>query len=257
MSLPTAPETRDFTVSIIVPAYNEEKYIRTTLQSLTELQKIATVPVEIIVCDNGSTDNTTAIIAEFPNVILTHENNLRGANAARQGAFKQSTGTIIAAVDADCIPDHQWVTNALHYFTNPQVISVAGIYVYENTFWLAPVINWLQTSLVYVFHFVAHNIFHGGGVMIGGNAWYRREALEKIGGFETSIPFWGDDAHTAKMLAPHGKMIYTPNVRVLSSSRRFTINGPLKTQMHYLLNYLWITVTGKPYTKSIDDDVVR
>lgn len=258
MSLPTAPETRDFSVSIIIPAYNEEKEIRKTLESLTHLQKKSDIPVEIVVCDNNSTDNTISIIKEFPNTKLVIEDKLRGANAARQGAFSASTGTIIAALDADCIPEPDWMNNALNYFkSDPRVISVAGIYIYENTFWLASTINWLQISLVHVFHFIAHTIFRKGGVMIGGNAWYRREVLEKIGGFETSIPFWGDDAHTAKMLAPHGKMIYAPDVRVLSSSRRFVTNGPMKTQLMYLLNYFSIAITGKPYTKSIDDDVVR
>lgn len=257
MSSQNTEYARDYSVSIIIPAYNEEKYIRKSLASLIELQKTSTVPVEIIACDNGSTDNTVSVIQEFPSVILQHENNLRGANAARQGAFRVATGNIIVAMDADCIPQEHWLSNALEYFKDPRVISVAGIYIYENTFWLASIYNLLQTTLIRLVHFISHNIFRQGGVMIGGNAWYRREVLEKIGGFEVSIPFWGDDAHTAHMLSKYGKMIYAPDVRVTASSRRFTTNGPLKTQGLYILNYIWIIFTGKPYTKTLDEDVVR
>jgi cellulose synthase/poly-beta-1,6-N-acetylglucosamine synthase-like glycosyltransferase len=244
-------------VSIVIPAYNEEKYIRKSLAALTELQQTSPIPVEIIVCDNGSTDNTVAAIQEFPNVILQYENVIRGANAARQGAFKAATGNFIAAMDADCAPEKNWIPNALHYFNNPRVVSVAGVYIYESNFWFAPIINYTYQGLLSFVHYIAHNMFKKGGIMLGGNAFYRRDALEKIGGFATDIPFWGDDAHTADQLAKLGKIVYALDVAVVTSSRRFTGQGTLKTLWLYIMNWIWIVFTKKPFSKTIDSDVIR
>lgn len=245
------------TISVIIPAYNEEKYIRPSLASLVELQNKSSIPLEIVVCDNGSTDSTPQIVSEFPTVKLVYETNLRGANAARQKAFQESTGAFVAAMDADCIPEQNWIENALAYFENPKVVSVAGVYTYENTFKGAEMINSLQRTLLAFVHMILHRVFGKGGIMVGGNAWYRRSALESIGGFETSIPFWGDDAHTASKLAKLGRLVFAPNVRVITSSRRFTTLGPWKAQWLYTANYISIVLRGKPYSKTVDEDVIR
>ena len=88
-------------VSVIIPAYNAEKFIERTLQSvLTQTYK----HIEVLVVDDGSQDSTAAIVASVaqtdPRVTLLQQPN-SGVAAARNLAITRSTGEFIAPIDAD------------------------------------------------------------------------------------------------------------------------------------------------------------
>jgi cellulose synthase/poly-beta-1,6-N-acetylglucosamine synthase-like glycosyltransferase len=76
-------------VSVIIPAYNEEKYIT---KALTAVSNLKTKPFEVIVVDNGSTDKTVELVKKFPNVRLISFTKIKGPNAARQAGFLASKG---------------------------------------------------------------------------------------------------------------------------------------------------------------------
>ena len=91
----------DKLISILIPVYNEEKIIAECLTALTIIKQKSVYPIEIIVCDNGSTDRTFEIVKQFePNVLLVREER-RGTSIARQTAFEYSQGALIACIDAD------------------------------------------------------------------------------------------------------------------------------------------------------------
>lgn len=95
------------TVSAIVPAYNSSATIRETLRSIYD----QTYPhiIEVIVVDDGSTDDTPAIIArEFPDVILIRQENAGGAAARNTGA-RAATGAYLALLDHD----DQWLPHKI------------------------------------------------------------------------------------------------------------------------------------------------
>lgn len=89
-------------VSVLVPAFNAEKYIEATLENL-----VAEVVGcgDVIVCDDGSTDKTTAIVEkyqrDFPGIVSLVRQNNRGPGSARNAAFKNSLGKWIVFFDAD------------------------------------------------------------------------------------------------------------------------------------------------------------
>ena len=91
----------DYTVSVIVPAYNAERYIRTTMDSLVN-QTLN--DMEIIVVDDGSTDKTGKILdiyaEKFPNVTVVHQECISQANAMNRG-IRMAKGEYIAECDAD------------------------------------------------------------------------------------------------------------------------------------------------------------
>ena len=127
---------RDFSyrpyVSIIVAARNEEENIEGCLTSLLQLDYPQDMH-EIIVDDDGSTDNTAAIVRsyeqKFSHVKLIRaeagHSNLRGkANALAQGV-QRSTGEVLMFTDADCTVPSGWVTETVSYYTDG-VGAVAG-----------------------------------------------------------------------------------------------------------------------------------
>jgi glycosyltransferase involved in cell wall biosynthesis len=84
-------------VSVIMSAYNAESFIRKSIQSVLE----QTYPsVELIVCDDGSTDRTREIIKTFPAVRYIYQDN-QGQGAGRNNAVGHATGEYLAFIDAD------------------------------------------------------------------------------------------------------------------------------------------------------------
>src|SRR3990167_3170408 len=91
-------------ISIVIPAYNEEKYLPHTLQSI---QKLLRKPDEIIVIDGESTDQTGAIAKQFGAKVIRIPKTTIGA--ARQAGLVAATGEIVATTDADTIVPTLWL----------------------------------------------------------------------------------------------------------------------------------------------------
>lgn len=101
-------------VSIIIPAYNEEATIGRCLAAAIA----QTVPaLEIIVVDNMSTDNTSAIVtrfaAEYPGrgIRLLHQDSVQGLVPTRNLGFRAALGDILGRIDADSVVDPMWVAS--------------------------------------------------------------------------------------------------------------------------------------------------
>ncbi|MEM7167639.1 MAG: glycosyltransferase family A protein [Planctomycetota bacterium] len=88
-------------ISILLPVYNGQQYLR---ESLASLSAQTLPPAEIVVIDDGSTDQSAAIAADFPGVTLIQQANA-GAAAARNAGLTAATGNLIACLDADDLAD--------------------------------------------------------------------------------------------------------------------------------------------------------
>ena len=110
-------------ISIVVPAYNAEAHIRECLDSLLVLD-YPKDRLEILIVDNGSTDQTLSIIKTYPVGWLIEEK--RGAAAARNAALRLARGEIIAFTDADCVVDVNWAKEIALTFQDPQVDAAMG-----------------------------------------------------------------------------------------------------------------------------------
>jgi len=89
------------TLSIIIPAYNEEKTIKQLISLVKSVKLINNVKKEIIVVDDGSKDNTRNILKKIPNIKLIFHKKNGGKGAAVKTGIKHSTGDIIVIQDAD------------------------------------------------------------------------------------------------------------------------------------------------------------
>lgn len=103
-------------VSVIVPVYNDPIGISTLFSCLAN-QTYPSNFFEVIVCDNGSSDNTREIVIEnlhkIRNLSLVVEKDTQSSYAARNKAIKNSSGEIIAFTDSDCLPSPSWIENGV------------------------------------------------------------------------------------------------------------------------------------------------
>ncbi|MDD5255659.1 MAG: glycosyltransferase family 2 protein, partial [Candidatus Omnitrophica bacterium] len=109
-------------VSLYIPCFNTAE----TLPFCLEAALRQTVrPKDILVVDDGSTDETSQVASRYPVRVIRHPRNL-GLSAARNTAFKDLDAEYIAAVDSDCIVQPQWLENLMKRFQGPAVAGAGG-----------------------------------------------------------------------------------------------------------------------------------
>jgi peptidoglycan-N-acetylglucosamine deacetylase len=113
-------------VSIIIPAYNEEKSIERTIESIIK-SDYPKSKFEIIIVDNNSRDKTVQIIKKMQekyNGLKFYHEKKQGKGSALNLGIKKARGDIIFSMDADTFVDTQSVKEMTRYFKNPEVMSV-------------------------------------------------------------------------------------------------------------------------------------
>lgn len=98
-------------VSVVIPAYNEEKLLGRCLESL---KNQVVQPYEVIVVDNNSSDATSAIAKGYGASVVSEKR--QGIAWARDAGFSKATGDIIARLDADCIAPPEWIRVITDYY---------------------------------------------------------------------------------------------------------------------------------------------
>lgn len=111
-------------VTIIIPAYNEEKSIGKTIKSITA-SEYPTGKLEILVVDDGSKDRTLEIAKKYKSkIVKIYTKSNGGKGTALNYAIKKATGEIIFTMDADTFVSPHSVREMTRYFKNPKVMSV-------------------------------------------------------------------------------------------------------------------------------------
>lgn len=198
-------------VSIVIPAYNEEKYIGRTLESVKQLETNE-VDMEILVIDGGSTDQTARIARKLGAKVFTISHGSIGF--ARQQGILHSKGDIVAFTDADTIVPSDWLKKHIAALSADSTVCSYGTYrVDRGTFPYFQITNYLQPLIVSMAY--RFGIFLAGGQNI---ACKRKEALT-IGGFDKTLELL-EDADFVKRMSRVGKVICLTNCIVLSSGRR-------------------------------------
>ena len=230
-------------ISFIIPCYNEEAHIKDCIRSIRK--HVWYIPYEIIVVDNNCTDKT-AEIAESEQAFVIKEPR-KGVVFARQAGYEAARGFLIANIDADSKITENWIWEALSRISNDHTVAVTGPLEYEGaSFGLRTL-----TKFYYILAKVSND--YVGVFLQGGNAMIKKSALDKVGGYDLNIAFYGEDTMTAKRIQHLGKIEFNMYMVTTTSPRRLEEQGIISTTWMYLTNYFSVTFKNKSTTNDYKD----
>lgn len=194
-------------VSIVIPCFNEEKYIGQCIDSIRNQHYDS--GFEVIAVDNSSTDDTVRIIID-KGAILENAKK-RGPAAAKNKGIEKAKGDIIVFIDADCVAHPDWLKRIVEPFQNLTTGCVAGEIIPNDP---KTMIEKFLCSKKHLFQSV--NISHPFLPFAAtANAAYKREIFEKNGFFDENL-FIGEDADMSwrMQLFTNYKLTYIPDATV-------------------------------------------
>jgi len=241
-------------LSIIIPAYNEEKYIGRCLKSVSALKMPPGENYEVIVVNNASTDKTSEITKKIlPSAKLINEPK-KGLTIAYNRGAREAQGEILVFVDADMILPRDHLEKISKEFKKDQkLVALSGPYVYKD----AGKFCELLLRFVYLFlampaEIILNRFLNLGASIASGNSAARKEAFEKINGFNEEI-FYGLEPEFALRIRKMGKVRFKHYMAAEASARRFKAEGLFKMLGKYIINIIWPWVFKKPLTKNYID----
>jgi len=222
-------------ISAIVCAYNEAEFLPACLHSLFSQTR---PPDEVIVVNNASSDTTAAVAASIPGVRVVDE-PVKGLVVAREAGRRQSTGHVLAYVDADCRAPLQWLERIERRFEHhPAVVAVTGPYrFYDWDFAGRLLLRAYDAIVAPPTHILVHYFIGAGAILYGGNFAVRRDALDRIGGFDRTIEFHGEDTNLGRRLTPLGSIHVARECWLWTSARRYRALGKRKVFSLYVRNF--------------------
>lgn len=233
-------------VSLVVCAYNEEKYIGSCLESA--IAHSHGMLAEILVVDNASTDSTREVAERYPLVRVVSETS-KGLTKARQKGLLEARGDIVLYIDADTELSADWIPKMIKkYQSDERTVCVSGIYRYKEAAVATNIGVWMYWHI-----FAAVTYLFTRYMVVGGNFAVKKKAMLQIGGFDQTIEFYGEDTDIARRLHTVGKVVFSTRMNVLTSPRRLSEEGIIKTGWIYAKNFFSIVVKGKPATADYID----
>jgi glycosyltransferase involved in cell wall biosynthesis len=222
-------------ISVIVCAHNEAQYLPACLHSLLAQTR---PPDEILVIDNASTDQTATVAWQVPGVRVVDEPR-KGLPRARETGRRHATGDVLAYLDADCRAPLMWVERVERRFRgDPSLLALSGPYrFYDWDWWGRLLIGAYDLTVAPATQLLVKHVLRIGTIFYGGNFAVRREALELIGGFDTTIEFHGEDTNLGRRLFRLGKVALVRDCVLYTSARRYRAMGKGAVFRLYVRNF--------------------
>ena len=207
-------------ISIVIPVYNAEKTIKRTLEAI---YKNSFKDFEVIIVNDGSTDNSVEIIKKYP-VKIFHQKNL-GVSEARNAGVKNSNSDLILFVDSDVILPKKTLGKVYETFKNNKINILQGIPDSESYY--RDMISDYEN--LYLHHHFSKqnntlNSFYTGFTVI------RKSLFEKFGGFNKNIHIL-EDGELGQRLLNAGNAIYLDKSIKFLHLRHFSFHEYMKRQI--------------------------
>jgi len=218
---PEEPVLPDRTVDVLVPTYNEDvETLRTTLLACVQMD----YPHRTYLCDDGGTDARIndpdkgpaarkrqellrALCAEVGAVYMTRPGNEHAKAGNMNSVLKQTDGEFIVILDADHVPDRDFLTRLIGYFRDDRLAYVQTPHAFYNFDSFQAQYNpvrstyWEEGQLFYDLIQPGRNHWNAA-IFAGSAAMFRRQALVEIGGF--AVETITEDLHTGLRLHARG-----------------------------------------------------
>jgi peptidoglycan/xylan/chitin deacetylase (PgdA/CDA1 family)/glycosyltransferase involved in cell wall biosynthesis len=248
--LPTARSKGLPFVSVVIPAYNEEDYLLSCLESIKKQDYAG--KYEVIVVDNASTD-TTAQIALGWGAKVVYESK-RSPACARQKGAEVATAELIAFIDADTqAPTHWLSTIVSRFIRKPEMIAVSGPYAYCDAGKFTKITSYIGNFFSIITDQLFRKVFNKGGAIWGCNFAVRRSAFWKVGGFDTNIKFYGEEYELSLKLKSAGKGGIMPRLFVLTSARRLKRIGVVNQYWNWMVDYFTVLFWYTPLPEKLEN----
>jgi glycosyltransferase involved in cell wall biosynthesis len=191
-------------ISVIVPVHNGMPWLEDQLRALTEQE--CPVPWEVVVADNGSTDQSTSVVREWarrsPVLRLVDASEVRGPGAARNAGVREARGDLLAFCDADDVVHPGWLSAHVSALAGADIS--AGVFDFWSLNGLSPPDppSYAPPPAMGLFDFLP-----AAG---SGNVALRRRTFEELGGFAEDLMTGEDfDLSWRAQLAGH-RFVLTP-----------------------------------------------
>jgi GT2 family glycosyltransferase len=216
-------------ITIYVPCFNAEAWLARVLSGVME-QTLR--PAEVIVVDDGSRDQSVEIAGRFGVKLIRQERN-RGLAAARNAAMRAAQSELVAAVDADVVPERDWLERLARHFENTKVALAGGKLVEAVDRRLAD--RWRAVHLRQ----------HWGDAAVenppwvfGANALARRSAVLEAGGYDERLRTNGEDSNLSMRLRERGWTTFYEPAALCRHLREDTVESALTTFWRYRRDFL-------------------
>lgn len=180
----------EYGISVIVPTYNEEKYIGRCITSILAELKNIHIPNEVIVVDNLSSDTTASIIEHFPIIHLTCDKK-GSPSATRNLGANNARYEILCFIDGDCLVTPNWFQQVIIALENASIGAYGGPALSpEDGNWVET--TWAPTAIK---PFVINK-----SALPGANFSLRRNLFHQLGGFDANLTTAEDDDLSKRIL---------------------------------------------------------
>ena len=188
-------------VSVIVPAFNASKTIQSCVNSLLK-QGYPQGKYEVIVVDNGSTDNTWKMLQNYRGKIILMRNSMKNSYRARNTGIMKARGDILLFTDADCVAWKDWTPLMVRCFQNPSIkIAGGGIRAAQKR-------GIVQKYCDQYCH--TQEAYYRKGVFATSNMAVRCPKGAKTALFDVSLPLGADFDFCSRMVRDPSEMLYEP-----------------------------------------------
>jgi O-antigen biosynthesis protein len=222
----TAPDTDDWPpMSVVVCSYNGERWIRGCLDALL---RIDYPNHEVIVVDDGSTDATGEIAAEYADFTLVKTENV-GLSSARNLGMRAAVGEIVAYVDDDARPEPDWLRQLARRFMETRHAAIGGPNIPPPDD--GAIADCVANSPGGPIHVMLSD--EEAEHVPGCNMAIRKATLEDVGGFDPTFRIAGDDVDLCWRLHRRGLTVGFSPGAVVWHHRRPSVVQYLRQQFQY------------------------